>query len=306
MKFILMLAGLALAIRVNAQVVMPSERFRAELTAIPEMAVVADTLDAGVPLGFISAVSADRAGNLYVLHRPDNGDPIVLLDSEGAFVRSWGEGLFSTPHGIRVDQDDNVWTVDAGTSVVRKFTQAGDLLLSVRLDVPEAPRPFCGSTDVTFGGDGSLLLTDGYCNGRVVKLDSTGNEIGGWGASGSDRGQFLIPHGIAIAADGRVLIADRNNSRIQIFDQDGGWLDAWQYAGLVSSVAVSPAGKVYASLVFDPVNWTEGHIVEIDPLDGHMLSRVAVVAHQLAVGPDGAILPAVEDVILRLRLSPGR
>ena len=65
-----------------------------------------------------------------------------------------------------------------------------------------------------------------------------------------------------------------------------------------------PAGKVYASLVFDPVNWTEGHIVEIDPRDGHMLSRVAVVAHQLAVGSDGAILPAVEDVILRL--SPGR
>jgi DNA-binding beta-propeller fold protein YncE len=112
---------------------------------------------------------------------------VVVLDPMGRFVRSWGEGLFGTPHGIRVDPEGNVWTVDAGTSVVHKFTSSGVLLQSARFEVPVFPRPFCGATDVAFGANGSVFLTDGYCNGRIVKLDSTGREVGEWGAWGSDR-----------------------------------------------------------------------------------------------------------------------
>lgn len=302
MKLVLALGWSALAIPVGAQTVPPvSGAFRSELAALPELAVVSETLAvAGVRLGFISAVSADRDGNLYVLHRPENGDPVVLLDSTGRFVRSWGEGLFGTPHGIRVDPDGNVWTVDAGRSVLQKFTPSGASLQSVRFEVPRFPRPFCGATDVAFDADGSVFLTDGYCNGRIVKLDSTGRQVGEWGAWGSGQGQFVIPHGIATGPDGRVFVADRNNSRIQVFDQDGRWLRTWQYAGMVSSVAVGPAGTIYASLVLDP-DWTEGYVVQVDSDDGHMLARVAVVAHALAIGPDGAILPAVESAVLRLR-----
>ena len=304
MKVALALSCLALAVPVHAQTFPASEAFRSELDAVPEMSVVSDTIAvADVALGFISAVSADRAGNLYVLHRPENGDPVVRLDSSGRFVLSWGEGLFDTPHGIRVDAEGNVWTVDAKTSVVQKFTSSGVLLHSVRLHVPRFPRPFCGATDVAFGTDGSVFLTDGYCNGRIVKLDSTASQVDEWGASGSGQGQFFIPHGIAVGPDGRVLVADRNNSRIQVFDQSGRWLSTWRYAGMVSSVAVSPAGTVYASIVLDP-GWTEGYVVQIDPEDGQMLARVAVVAHELAIGPDGAILPAVENVVLRLRPDP--
>jgi DNA-binding beta-propeller fold protein YncE len=224
----------------------------------------------------------------------------VVLDSLGRLVRSWGRGLFGTPHGIRVDPEGNVWTVDAGTSVLQKFSASGTALQSARFEVPRIPRPFCGATDVAFGPNGSVFLTDGYCKGRIVKLDSTGRQIGEWGAWGSGQGEFFIPHGIATGPDGRVFVADRNNSRIQVFDQDGRWLNTWQYAGMVSSVAVGPAGTIYASLVLDP-DWTEGYVVQIDSDDGHMLASVAVVAHALAIGPDGAILPAVEDAVLRLR-----
>jgi hypothetical protein len=89
MKLVPALGCLALSIPVSAQTVPPSEAFRSALAAVPEMAVVPDTLPvAGARLGFISAVSVDRAGNLYVLHRPDNGDPVVVLDPMGRFVRS--------------------------------------------------------------------------------------------------------------------------------------------------------------------------------------------------------------------------
>lgn len=197
MKLVLALGCLTLPIPLRAQTVEPSDAFRAELAALPEIAVVHDTLAvADIRLGFISAVSADRNGNLYVLHRPTSGDPVVVLDSAGRLVRSWGEGRFGTPHGIRVD-----------------------------------------------------------------------------------------PQG---------------NSRIQVFDQTGRWLDTWQYAGMVPSVAVGPTGTIYASLVLDS-NWTEGYVVQINPNDGRMLARVAVVAHELAIGPDGTILPAVENAVVRLR-----
>lgn len=301
MKSAFALGWLVLASTLRAQAVPPpSEAFRTELTALSEIPVVHDTVVvAGVRLGFISAVSADRSGNLYVLHRPTQGDPVVVLDSAGRRVRSWGEGGFGTPHGIRVDPAGNVWTVDARTSLVRKHTAAGAPILSARFEVPQFPRPFCGATDVAFGANGQVFVTDGYCKGTVARLDSTGRAIGEWGTWGTDQGQFMIPHGIAVTSDGRVLVADRNNSRIQVFDQTGRWLATWQYAGMVSSVAVGPTGNVYASLVLDS-NWTDGYVVQLDPTNGRMLARVKVVAHELAIGPDGTILPAVEDVVLRL------
>jgi DNA-binding beta-propeller fold protein YncE len=305
MRYVLMLGGLALAAPVDAQMRPPSEAFRAQLTALPEIEVVTDTLSVDATLGFITAVSADRAGNLYVLHRPERGHPVIVLDSAGRLLRSWGADLFGTPHSIRLDPAGHVWIVDAATSTVQKFTSTGAVLETIQFEVPRAPRPFCGTTDIAFGHAGSLFVTDGYCNGRVVKLDSTGNDVGEWGTGGSDQAEFFIPHGIAITPDGRVLVADRNNSRIQVFDQEGRWLSTWEYAGMVSSVAVGPLGKVYASLVFD-LDWTEGYVVELDPKNGRMMSRVPVVAHELAISPDGHILPAVEDVIVRLRPVPSR
>ena len=76
------------------------------------------TVNPPLSLERISAVTADKQGNLYVLHRPTHGNPVVVLDAQGNLLRSWGQGMFKIPHGIRLDPNENVWTVDADTSMV--------------------------------------------------------------------------------------------------------------------------------------------------------------------------------------------
>ena len=107
--------------------------FRERLEAVPLLPTnrVALELDVDPALGRVSALTTDGDGNIYVFHRPTEGDPVVVLDSDGRFVRSWGEGLFHIPHGIRVDPDGNVWTVDANTSKIYKFDPMGDVLLDL-------------------------------------------------------------------------------------------------------------------------------------------------------------------------------
>jgi len=123
------------------------------IQAVPQLPVDRFELKVHPPLLLegISAVTADKQGNLYVLHRPANGHPVVVLDAQGNLLRSWGKGMFKIPHGIRLDPDGNVWTVDANTSMVYKFTPEGQQLLAISVgDVPAPCRDFCGATDVAF------------------------------------------------------------------------------------------------------------------------------------------------------------
>jgi len=117
-----------------------SERLRATLKDVPQLPFEQVELKINPPMRLegLSAVTADRRGNIYLIHRPDNGDPIVVLDAKGNFLRSWGKGMFTIPHGIRIDPDGNVWTLDAHTSMVFKFTPEGKKLLEVAAgDIPE-------------------------------------------------------------------------------------------------------------------------------------------------------------------------
>src|SRR4030095_8582982 len=117
-------------------------------TAVPLLPVDRFELQVNPPLLLesISAVTADKQGNVYVLHRPTNGNPVVVLDAKGNLLRSWGKGMFKIPHSIRLDQAGIVWTVDANTSMVYKFTPEGLLLLAISVgDVPDPCRDFCGA-----------------------------------------------------------------------------------------------------------------------------------------------------------------
>ena len=123
----------------------------------------------------VSCVAVDRRGYVFVIQRGVL-NPIIVADPAGKVVASWGENLFKIPHTIRVDPEGNVWTVDAESSIVYKFTPQGRQLLQINVggqptDAPPRRNPtgggpalvgqFWGTTDIAFGPMGkSMCQTD--------------------------------------------------------------------------------------------------------------------------------------------------
>lgn len=184
-------------------------------------------------------------------------DPIMLLDTSGRTVRAFGKGKFAWPHGIHVDFDGNVWVTDARTGNGRghqviKFSPAGEVLLTLgEAGVAGSDAAhFNGPTDVVVAPNGDVFITDGHepdSNNRVLKFASDGRFLKAWGETGSEPGQFLVPHAIDIDSRGRVFVADRDNNRIQIFDQDGAFIDAWTQFGRPSGLYIGGNDTLYVS-----------------------------------------------------------
>src|ERR1043165_7162343 len=131
------------------------------------------TLPEGVQLGGVSAVATDSKDNVYILNRIK---PYVLVfDKDGKFLRSWN-GLFKTPHGLRIDKDDHLWIADMANHLVQKFTPEGKLLLTLgQKDKPGlATDLFNKPADVAIGPDGELYVADGSGNSRVAKYAKEG------------------------------------------------------------------------------------------------------------------------------------
>ena len=193
-----------------------------------------------------AAVYGDSQDRVYCFNR-DPDHPICIFDREGNFVSSWGAGLISFAHAIYLDKQDNVWLVDRNKHQVFKYTSDGKLLMTigeegVRSDTGVAPDDYSSTTwsSVTHGGApfnmpagialneaGEIFIADGYANARVHKFTPEGKFILSWGGPGSGDGQFNLPHGVWIDRQGRVLVSDRENDRVQVFDQDGGYISTW-------------------------------------------------------------------------------
>ena len=186
-------------------------------------------------MGTVSSVAVGSDGVIYILQRGDKADPVIAINRDGRVLRSWGRGMFTVPHGIRVDGDGNIWTVDAGSSMVLKFSPEGKKLAEIAVGEIATGKncafpTLCGTTDIAFGPDGRLFISDGYGNARILEYNAAGQRIKVWGQAGSGPGQFQIPHGIA--TDGKVIyVADRGNARIQRFDLDGHYLGEWTHLG---------------------------------------------------------------------------
>jgi len=174
-----------------------------------------------------AGVAVDSKDNVYVFNRGEH--PVIVFDREGNFLRSWGEGLVGRAHGITIGPDDLVWLTDDGNHTVRQFTPEGKLLLTI--GDPDKPatlqggKPFNRPTHVALSpSTGNLFISDGYGNSRVHKYDPKGRHLFSWGEPGTDPGCFNLPHNIATDAEGLVYVADRENRRIQIFDEQGQYL----------------------------------------------------------------------------------
>ena len=183
-------------------------------------------LPAGWTLGRCSAVAVNSRGEIHLFHRGPH--PILCFDAQGNYLRSWGDDVIHTAHGLRIDRDDNVWTTDIGNHRVCKFDSAGKLLLMLGTGKAGAGNDqFNKPTDVAFGPRGEFYVSDGYGNTRVLKFSPSGALITSWGQPGKGPGEFNLPHSIVVDRQGRILVGDRENNRIQIFDETGKFLDEW-------------------------------------------------------------------------------
>jgi NHL repeat len=171
-----------------------------------------------------TSVGVDASDNVYVFNR--GAHPVIVFDREGKFLRSWGEGVFRRAHGITVGPDGSLWLTDDLHHTIRQFTAEGKLLLTI--GDPDQPStlhggtPFNRPTHVALcPRTGDVYVSDGYGNSRVHKFDPRGRHLISWGEPGTDPGCFNIPHNIATDSQGLVYVADRENSRVQIFDTQG-------------------------------------------------------------------------------------
>lgn len=133
----------------------------------------------GWEMGMTSWVAADSKGLIYLLQRGDKADPVIVMDRQGKVVRSWGKGMYTMPHAIRVDREDNVWTTDAASSMVYKFSPEGKKLREINVGGQPTPCPnnFCSTTDIAFARDGHLFISDGYRSARILECSADGTKL---------------------------------------------------------------------------------------------------------------------------------
>ena len=216
-----------------------------------------------------TGIGIDNLNHIFVFQRtgrkwtnpfPDtviSQNTIFEFDNEaGKIINSWGANYFIMPHGLTVDKDNNVWVTDVGLHQIFKFSHDGKLLM--KLGIAKVPGNdslhFNLPTDIAIASDGSFYVSDGYGNSRVVKFSSTGKFIKTWGAYGKMRGEFIIPHGIAIDKNDIIYVADRQNNRVQLFDTTGKFLKELKNNEQVEqlpSVAIDLNNKLYA-IDYDP------------------------------------------------------
>ncbi|MSO84073.1 MAG: hypothetical protein EXQ53_12395 [Acidobacteria bacterium] len=251
----------------------------------------------GEYLGEAVAVATNSKGHVFVYHRSAN-TRLWEFDQNGNFVKEIGKGYygFEFAHSVRVDVQDNIWTVDEGTNTVTKFSPEGKFLMVLGRrppavngvvatptgpNVPAQKYIFCRPTDVGFDPQGNIFVSDGYCNNRVVKFDKNGRFLAQAGSetSGNEPGQFFLPHGLQVDGQGNVWVADRTNFRYQVLDNNLKPKTIYDNIGVGWTVCVSqgPHQYVFASNSNPngngPGSWAiTGEIYKLE-LDGTIIGR---------------------------------
>ena len=175
----------------------------------------------------VSQIAVDSRGNVHCFKRGD--PPVIVYRPDGEFLGSYGEGSIADAHGIYIDPHDRVFLVDRDAHQLIACTTDGQELFRLGTrHTPQWEQPFNHPTDAATAADGEIYVSDGYANARVHRFSPDGRLLGSWGAVGQGPGQFMCPHAVWIDAKDRVLVVDRENDRVQLFDREGGWLEEWR------------------------------------------------------------------------------
>jgi DNA-binding beta-propeller fold protein YncE len=238
-------------------------------------------------------VASAADGTAYLLQRGDKADPVLAVDRTGRVVRSWGRGRYVMPHAIRVDPQGNVWTTDAASSHVIKYSPAGDVLLDIAVGGQPTPcrNNFCGTTDIAFAANGHLFISDGYANARVIEYTADGQKVREWGTPGTGPGQFNLPHSIQIDRGGTVYVADRENGRVQRFDQRGTFLGEWAAYGKTFGLEADGAYLWLSTQPRQQPNLSPGWLLKVETATGAIAGWVpAAGIHGMDVMANGELL----------------
>ncbi len=254
------------------------------------------TMPEGWTFGRVSAVATDSRGQVFVFHRGETADPIVVFDATGTYLRSWGRGMFGSEHGLRVDRDDNIWVTDSRDHQVMKFSNDGELMMTLGIEgqAGNDEKTFNRPTDIAFGPSDEVYVSDGYGNSRVVKFASDGTFLTAWGGPGTAPGEFRIVHSVAVDSRGRVYASDRENNRVQIFDAHGTLLHIWTHLGSVQSIFITRSDEVWVMTQRDNIEnntyaTLAGRIMRVDIETGDILGSMESPGHWLNMSQTGDI-----------------
>jgi peptidylglycine monooxygenase len=194
----------------------------------------------------VSQVAVDSAGRVHTFRRGD--PPVLVFEPGGSFAYAYGEGRIADAHGIYIDRDDRVFLADRDAHEIIACTPAGQELLRLgNRNSPKWESPFNHPTDIAVAADGEIYVSDGYGNARVHRFTPDGEYLCGWGEVGTGQGQFMTPHAVWVDVQNRVLVADRENDRVQLFTRDGTFIEEWYGLCRPMDIFVDAAGVIYVT-----------------------------------------------------------
>jgi DNA-binding beta-propeller fold protein YncE len=270
-------------------------------------------------IGEAAGVATNSRGHLFVytrtgspqltlgterhFHRGNGAARLFEFDQTGKYVREIGQGLygFVFAHTVRIDPQDNIWTVDEGSGTIVKFSPQGQIQMVLGRTPEYLPMPnfervnsmgtvakptgpvgvgvegdeFDRPTDVAWDKQGNIFIADGHVNSRIAKFDSNGRFVKSWGSQGTAPGQFNVPHSVVTDAQGNVYVADRDNRRIQVFDNNGTFKTQFINVGTPWTLCITPGSHqyLYSSNSNDPREFDkDGEIYKME-LDGRVVGR---------------------------------
>jgi DNA-binding beta-propeller fold protein YncE len=280
----------------------------------------------GKAWGTTAGIEIGPHGEIWAIDRCGDGScdgstmaAVHQIDSKtGRPIRSIGQGLFAMPHGLHVDKDGNVWVTDAAVAKkggikgeqVIKMSPDGKVLMRLGTAGVSGggPTHFHDPGDVITAPNGDIFVADGHGTvapdlppdtiTRIIKFSPDGKFIKAWGSLGSGKSQFRNPHALAFDSQGRLLVADRVNGRIQVFDQDGKWLTEYHAFNHPSGLFMGANDTLYAS---DYNSDGQKGIYIGSARTGKLAAFVPddQAGEGVALGPDGIIYEATPTGVTR-------